>query len=420
MNESAAGSLSRFIAWRYVSGGQAGQLVSFMSAIAVVGLALGVAILLTVLSVMNGFEREMRDHILGIVPHVTIVADTGLSAASWTEVADHVSAQPLVSAVAPVIQRPGVVTTDQTSRGVLVQGIAARTEGRISLLHRFMRSGSLQQLAETRWGMVLGQGLAEQLGVETGDRLALYSPDMTINPLTPLAIYRQFEVTGIFRVGTRQLDNELVLINLAAARALFRLRSPHNGLRVKVMDPLQADELVSQLNQVLPAGITPQSWTRQLGTIYNNIRFSRNLISFLLWLLIAVATFNLVVSLLMIVRDKRADIAILRTLGASPRLIHRIFLWQGCLIGLIGLAAGLLLGVFGALQAGNLATWIERRFAVQLLDPEVYPIDFLPSKISITDMLTVVCGVLLLCLLATWYPARRAAAVQPARALRAD
>lgn len=424
MSESSASgqdfSISRFIALRYVSVGKRSQLVSFMSAIAIFGLALGVAILITVLSVMNGFDREMRDNILGIVPHVTIYSDENLSANNWDEVADTVNAHPFVSAAAPVIQSVGVVATDSGNKGVLVNGIDAEVEDDISVIGRFMQAGNLDQLAETRWGMVIGHSLAEQLGVGVGDDVLLYSPNVSINPLTPLATFRRFEVTGVFRVGTQQLDSELVMVNIAAARALFRLRTPFNGLRVKANDPLQADGLAMQLDRELPPGVTLDSWTRQLGAIYNNIQFSRGIISFMLWLLIAVAAFNLVVSLIMIVRDKRADIAILRTLGASPRFINRIFLWQGSLIGLFGIAIGVVLGIIGSLQVSNLAAWIESRFGVQLLNPDVYPIDFLPSEIALSDIVTVVIGVLLLSIVATLYPARRAAAIQPAQALRAD
>ncbi|MCG8415916.1 MAG: lipoprotein-releasing ABC transporter permease subunit [Pseudomonadales bacterium] len=412
--------ISRFIALRYVSVGKRSQLVSFMSAIAIFGLALGVAILITVLSVMNGFDREMRDNILGIVPHVTVYSEENLNADNWAEVATAVDGHPLVFAAAPVIQSVGVVATDNGNKGVLVNGIDAQSEDDISVIGRFMQAGDLSRLGESRWGMVIGHSLAEQLGVDVGDDVLLYSPNISINPLTPLATYRRFEVAGIFRVGTQQLDSELVMINIAAARALFRLRTPFNGLRIKANDPLQADGLARELDSELPPGVSLDSWTRQLGAIYNNIQFSRGIISFMLWLLIAVAAFNLVVSLIMIVRDKRADIAILRTLGASPRFIGRIFLWQGSLIGLIGISIGVLLGIIGSLQVSNLAAWIESRFGVQLLNPDVYPIDFLPSEIALGDILTVVIGVLLLSIVATIYPARRAASIQPAQALRAE
>ena len=418
-NPASTGSgLSRSIALRYVSVGKRSHLVSFMSAISIFGLALGVAILITVLSVMNGFDREMRENILGIVPHVTIYTEENFSSGAWEDIQGSIDGNPQVAALAPLIQNAGVVSTDNGNKGVLVNGVDAEREADISVIGQFMIEGGMSELAEERWGIVIGATLAQQLGVSVNDSLLLYSPNVSINPLTPLATFRRFTVSGIFRVGTQQLDSELVLVNLAAARALYRMRTDFNGLRLRTNDPLQADNLSRELAQNLPSGLILESWTRQLGAIYSNIQFSRSIISFMLWLLIGVAAFNLIVSLIMIVRDKRSDIAILRTLGASPSLINRVFMWQGCLIGLIGIAIGVLFGVIGSLQVTRLAAWIEDSFGVQLLNAEVYPIDFLPSQLQMSDVLVVVAGVLMLSILATVYPARRAAAVQPAQALR--
>ena len=227
-------------------------------------------------------------------------------------------------------------------------------------------------------------------------------------------------MVGIFKVGSLELDSEMALINLSSARVLFKIRPPYNGLRIRTSEVLNADPIRLELARALPATVSVQSWTAALGGIYNNIKFSRSIISFMLWLLIGVAAFNLVVSLIMIVRDKRGDIAILRTLGASPAMINRIFMWQGCLIGAIGITIGVALGVLGSLKISDLATAIESRFSLQLLNAEVYPIDFLPSQLYYGDVLMVTAGVLLLSFLATLYPARRAAAVQPAEALRTE
>lgn len=413
-------ALARFIAFRYVSVGKRSHLVSFMSAISIFGLALGIAILLTVLSVMNGFDREMRQNILSIVPHVTISSDENLGAAAWQEITDTAAAHPQVVNSAPVINAMGVVASSGGNKGVLVNGIDAQAEPSISAIGRFMQSGSLDSLQQTKWGIVIGATLAERLEVELGDPLDLFSPVISMNPITPLPTFRQFEVVGIFRVGTEELDSELVMINLAAAHALFRLRTPHNGLRLRTADVLLADQVRAELNAVLPAAVTSESWTASLGGIYENIIFSRTIIGFMLWLLVGVAAFNLVVSLIMIVRDKTGDIAILRTLGASPVTINRIFMWQGCLIAFLGIIIGVVLGVVGSLQITEFASFIERSFSIQLLNAEVYPIDFLPSQLRFSDIVVVTLGVLFLSLLATIYPARRAAAVQPAAALRAD
>ena len=413
-------ALPRFIALRYVSVGKRSHLVSFMSAISIFGLTLGIAILITVLSVMNGFDREMRQNILGIVPHITISSGENLDSEAWQEITAAVNAHPQIVSAAPVINAMGVVTSGGSNKGVLVNGIDAAVEPSVSAIDRFMQEGNLGALQATRWGIVIGATLAERLAVEVGDNLALYSPVISFNPITPLATFRQFEVVGIFRVGTQELDSELVMINIAAARALFRLRTPYNGLRLRTTDVLLADQVRFELRDSLPATVSSESWTLRFGSIYENIKFSRTIIGFLLWLLVGVAAFNLVVSLIMIVRDKTGDIAILRTLGASPVTISRIFMWQGCFIALIGIAFGVVLGIIGSLQITNLAEFVENRFSIQLLSAEVYPIDFLPSQLSFTDIALVTGGVLVLSLLATVYPARRAAAIQPAAALRAD
>ena len=413
-------SFARYIALRYVSVGKRSQLVSFMSAISIFGLALGIAILITVLSVMNGFDREMRENILGIVPHITINSDENLSIDAWLEIQNLVNDNPQIVSAAPVINTLGVVVSDAGNKGVLVNGIDAGSETSVSAIDRFMQAGSLEILQNKKWGLVLGQGLANRLGLALGDQIDLFSPVINLNPITPLATFRSFEVVGIFRVGTQELDSELVIINIDAARVLFRLRTPFNGLRLRTVDVLEADAVRASLLNVLPAGSEVRSWTSQFGSIYENIKFSRNIISFMLWLLVGVAAFNLVVSLIMIVRDKTADIAILRTLGASPRIINRIFMWQGGFIALLGIVIGVAFGIFGSLQITAFAAFIERQFSVQLLSAEVYPIDFLPSQLSYVDIIIVIFGVMVLSLLATIYPARRAAAIQPAAALRTE
>ena len=419
MSEAAI-SIPKFIAMRYVRVGKRSHLVSFMSAISIVGLSLGVGILITVLSVMNGFDQEMRENILGIVPHVTVSSDENLSSEAWQEIEQTIYASSRVVSSAPVIEVAGVVASEEGSKGVVVNGINAELEPTVSAIDRFINEGSLAQLENERWGIIIGETLAQRLQVEVGDAVDLYSSSVTLNPLTPLANFRQFELVGVFRVGSQELDAEMVVINIEAARALFRLRGPFNGLRIRTDNVMQADNTRLQLASELPTTVTTSSWTAQFGAIYENIVFSRSIISFMLWLLVVVAAFNLIVSLIMIVRDKKGDIAILRTLGASPKLINRIFMWQGCLIGAFGIAIGLVLGIIGSLQITNIAEFIEEKFSIQFLNAEVYPIDFLPSQLSFVDVTVVIAGVFILALLATVYPARRAAAIRPAEVLRAE
>ncbi|MBL4581933.1 MAG: lipoprotein-releasing ABC transporter permease subunit [Gammaproteobacteria bacterium] len=411
-------SLSRFIAFRYVSAGKSSHLVSFMSAISIFGLALGLAILIIVLSVMNGFDKEMRQSVLGIVPHITLTSEENLSDARWQEIRATIEQNPAIVSISPVIQAIGVAATEGSHKGVVINGIDAALEAEYSAINRFMREGDLKALIDNRWGVVLGQTLANRLGVGLGDKVDLFSTSISINPITPLATFKRFDVVGVYRVGAQELDGNLVMINLAAARALFRLRTPYNAVHIRTADVLQAEMVRQEIIADLPGALRSESWVATLGAIYENIQFSRGIISFMLWLLIGVAAFNLVVSLIMIVRDKRGDIAILRTLGASPKMINHIFMWQGCFVGLTGIAIGVVLGVLGSLYVSQFATFIETTFSIQILNAEVYPIDFLPSELDLLDVAYVALGVLVLSMLATIYPAMKAASIQPADALR--
>ena len=411
-------ALSRFVGFRYVSAGKSSHLVSFMSAISIFGLALGLAILVIVLSVMNGFDKEMRQSVLGIVPHITLSSEENLNEAQWQEVRATVEQNPAVVSISPVIQAIGVAAAQGSHKGVVINGIDAALEAESSAINRFMRAGDLKALIDNRWGVVLGQTLANRLGADLGDNVDLFSTSISVNPITPLATFKGFDVVGIYRVGAQELDANLVMINLSAARALFRLRTPYNAVHIRTVDVLQAEIVRAQLMADLPGALRSESWVASLGAIYENIQFSRGIISFMLWLLIGVAAFNLVVSLIMIVRDKRGDIAILRTLGASPKTINNIFMWQGCFIGLTGIAFGVVLGVLGSLYISQFAAFVESTFSIQILNAEVYPIDFLPSQLSLLDVAYVASGVLVLSLLATIYPASKAAAIQPADALR--
>ncbi|MDP1933103.1 MAG: lipoprotein-releasing ABC transporter permease subunit [Gammaproteobacteria bacterium] len=415
---TASSSFAAWIALRYVSVGRRSQLVSFMSMLTISGLALGIAILITVLSVMNGFDREVRENILGILPHATIKAQERQPLQRWQVIQQGLDAHPAVLASAPLIEETGVLAVPGYAKGVVVNGIDPEQEARISILERFMLSGSLSGLSEQRFNIVLGATLAENLGVAVGDKVSLYSLNISINPLAPLPTQRQFTVAGIYRVGTLELDSAMAMITLQDAQALYRYRDSYSDLRFRIDDLFAVRQIRLDLLNELPPGFEVQTWTQLFGNIYENIQFSRTIVGFLLWLLVGVAAFNLVVSLIMIVRDKRGDIAILRTLGASPQTIGRIFMTQGCIVGLIGTVIGITVGVFFSLTIGDIAAFIEQALGMKLLSAEVYPVDFLPSQLRLTDIVGVSIGVFLLSVLATLYPAYRAARVQPAEALR--
>ena len=411
-------SVSRLIASRYISIKSHSHLVSFMSAISIFGLSLGVGMLITALSIMNGFDAELQENILGVIPHITVSSEENFEPREWGLMEESVMALANVEAVSSSINTGGVVATSSGSNGVLVNGIDVSSESNVSVINNFFVSGDLESLTDNRWGIALGESLAKKLGVQLGGSVDLFSPSIAINPLTPRVSFRSFKVVGIFKVGNQEIDSNLVIANLEAIRVLFRIRQERNGFRIKLRDVLdvgESEQLIS--NMVLP-GVSIISWKSQFGAIYENINFSRSIISLMLWLLIMVAAFNLIVSLILIVKGKASDIAILRALGASPMMIRGIFIWQGGLIGLIGILFGVILGVIGSFQIGNIAAYVENLFSINLLNADVYPIDFLPSQLSMLDVGSVVAGVLLLSILATIYPASKAASTQPADSLR--
>ncbi|MDX1489862.1 MAG: lipoprotein-releasing ABC transporter permease subunit [Pseudohongiellaceae bacterium] len=418
--EFAAFSFPAYIGLRYVSVGRRSQLVSFMSMLTVGGLALGIAILLTVLSVLNGFDREVRENILGILPHGSVHAIERKNRQQWEPIRQLLQSHPNIIAQAPLIEETGVVAANDFAKGVVVNGIDPEAESNISIIDRFMRSGSLSALGDKRFNIVLGATLAQNLGVEVGDSVNLYSLNISMNPIAPLPTQRQFTVVGVYRVGTLELDSSMAIINIQDAQALYRYRDTYTSLRFKTDDLFAVGSLRDELQNELNIDFEVRTWTQVFGNIYENIRFSRTIVGFLLWLLVGVAAFNLVVSLIMIVRDKRGDIAILRTLGASPSTIGKVFVTQGAAIGLMSAAIGISVGVFFSLTISDIAAFIEQALGIQLLSADVYPVDFLPSQLRVEDIVWISIGVLALSVVATLYPAYRASKVQPAEALRSE
>lgn len=417
MSRASRLPLAWWIATRYVRTGERSQLVSFMSLLTIGGLALSVTILIAVLSVLNGFEREMRETVLSILPQATVQSEGGADDDTRAVLEQTLRDHPEVIEVAPLVQQVGVVATDRSAKGVLAAGIDPEAEQRISPLARYMDSNGFEALQEKRFRILMGQTLADQLGVRVGDSVRLYSPSLSINPVTVLPSQRAFQVAGIYRVGTQELDGEMVLLRQDDARSLFRQRPADTGMRLQFSDVLQAERVADELGVALPPGWRISAWTDEFGPVYENILLSRTIIGLLLWLLVAVAAFNLVVSLVMIVRDKTADIAILRTMGASPALVARIFLCQGCLVALVGTVLGMIGGVTLALTVTDLFQWFEQLSGAELLSADIYPVDYLPSRLQLADVLMIGAGVAVLGLGASLYPARRAARMSPVEAL---
>lgn len=409
-----------FIGGRYASLRSSNQLVSFISLLTVIGMALGVGILLAVLSVMNGFDRELQQRILALVPHLTVTSPGNeplMSEARWQPYRQAMENTPGVTGTAPYLQLQGMLLAGGQSKGILLNGIDPAQETQVSIIDEFIAGGSLDSLQPGSFAMLIGSGVAEQLDVGLGDSVTLIS---TVMPLTPLGVRpRQttFTVSGIFSVGS-QIDNNAALVHLRDAQTLYRLRDGIHGYRLQTEDLFGVFALARRLQAELPEGLIYNDWTYAYGNIYENIRMSKSLVGILLTLLVAVAAFNIVVSLIMVVRDKQGDIAILRAMGISLASIRRIFLVQGMLIGIIGTGFGLLLGVVLSLSVGSIYEALESLLGVQLLSADIYPVDYLPSQIRGGDLFLVCILSLSLSLLATLYPASRAAATRPAEILR--
>ncbi|WP_038345346.1 lipoprotein-releasing ABC transporter permease subunit [Acinetobacter sp. A47] len=405
--------ISFFIGLKYTQARKKSRLVSFISLMTMIGLTLGVAVLITVLSVINGFDRELKNRILGIVPQATIASTQIMT--NWDALAQDIAKQPHVDAVAPYTQLQGMLTAHGQVTGISISGIEPEYEKQVSIVHNYMKAGSLDALQKGKYGIVLGQDLADSLGLELHDPVTLVLPEATNSSAGVVPRFKRFEVVGIFKIGT-QVDSMVGYIALNDASTLLRLPDGAQGIRLKLDDIFAAPEISESIIKKLPSNFYASNWTYTQGNLFSAIQMAKNMVGLLLLLIIIVATFNIISSLMMLVTDKKSDIAILRTLGASPLLITQIFMVQGTIIGVIGTGLGTVLGVILSLSIGSIVSWVNTTFGLNLLD--AYFVHYLPSYLRWQDVLLVVSVSLLLSLLATIYPAMRAAKVQPAEALR--
>ncbi len=406
-----------FIGLRYLRAKRRNSFISFISLISIVGIALGVAALIIVLSVMNGFQTEIRGRILGVASHIEI---TGLNNAlhDWPLALQAAQRDKRVVAAAPYVTAQGLLSTGGTVRGVMVRGIDPAQEAKVVSIGEKMLTGALTDLHAGEWGMVLGVELARQLGVGRGDKVTLITPQGQITPAGMLPRLKQFTVVGVFKVDMFEYDASLAMIQQRDAQTLFRLGDSVSGVRLKLQDLLAAPAVKQALVQQLPPSMYIADWTEQHANYFRAVQIEKRMMFIILTLIVAVAAFNLVSTLVMTVTDKQADIAILRTLGASPRSIMAIFMVQGTLSGVIGTLAGVASGVLVALNLGEIVSSAEHALGVKILSSEVYLIDRLPSDVVAGDVLTITLISLLLALLATLYPSWRASRTQPAEALR--
>jgi len=404
-----------FIGLRYVRARRRTRFISVVSAVALLGLALGVTALLVVLSVMNGFDRELRMRILSMVPHVLVHAAHPLAA--WEPLAAALERDPAVVGAAPFIGGTAMLSTPGVVRGIELTGIRPERDARVSPIGRYMIEGDLAGLRPGGFGIVIGNLLARALGVQPGDYVTVMLPELDVTPAGAYPRMRRFRVAGIFAVGA-QVDATTALIHLEDAARLYRTGGGVQGVRLALADPDLAPAVRERIAPALGSGLVAEDWSVSQGSLFSAIRMEKRMVTLLMLVIVAVAAFNIVSILTMVVAEKRGAIAVLRTMGASPGQVMAIFTMQGSLIGLAGLGAGLAAGIPLALHIGSVAAWIEQALGFRLFNPNVYFISYIPSEVRLADIVLIAgCG-LALAVLATLYPALRASRIGPAEALR--
>ena len=428
-----------FIGLRYTRAKRKNHFISFISLTSMVGIALGVAALIVVLSVMNGFQAELRSRILGVASHIEV---TGLNNKlnNWQAVLPHIKQNPNVREVAPYITAQSMLSFGEGVQGAIVRGIVPQAEDKVADLGRSMKAGRLNDLRAGDFGIILGSDLAFNLGAKLGDKVVVMSPQGQFTPTGVVPRIKQFKVVGLFQIGMYEYDAGLALIHMEDAAKLYRMDRSVSGLRLKIDeidDAPQVSEVLSQslsavsLNQQTVDAVTGEivnsnaqqnyfvtDWTKQHANFFKAIQLEKRVMFIILALIVAVAAFNIVSTLVMAVTDKRADIAIMRTLGTSPASIMTIFIVQGALIGVIGTVLGAIFGIIIALNIGTIIPLIEQLFSVQFLAKDVYYISDLPSKLDWNDVTTIVAMSFILSLIATLYPSYKASKINPAEALR--
>ena len=408
------------VGWRYTRAGRAGRrnaFISFISGVSMLGIALGVAALIIVLSVMNGFQKEVTDRMLSVIAHIEIHDSQGNALADWRATAEAARRSPQVVGAAPFIASQALIARGDDMRGAMVRGISPSDEATVTDLAARLKDTTLARLVPGAWGIVLGSELARSLGVRTGDKVTIAAPGAQVTPAGLIPRFKQLSVVGTFDTGHYEYDSALALIHLDDAAKLFRLEGPA-GVQLRLKDLYQARDLAMQLAMQMGPAVTVRDWTRTNRNWFAAVQIEKRMMFIILTLIVAVAAFNLVSTLVMTVTDKNADIAILRTLGASPGSIMGIFMVQGAAAGIIGTLAGVGLGLLVAFNVDVIVPAIERALGVTFLQPSIYVISRMPSEPRADDIVPIVVISLLLAFIATLYPSWRASRVQPAEALR--
>jgi lipoprotein-releasing system permease protein len=395
---------------------QPNGFISFNAAISTLGIALGVAALIVVLSVMNGFQKEVRDRMLSVLAHIEVSGING-TIVDWQKLAAEARTNKEVIGVAPYVSGQVLLTRGDSFRGALLRGVLPSEEPKVSDLDKDMKAGHLSDLVAGQFDVILGSELARGFGVQVGDKITVAAPQGQVTPAGLIPRFRQFTVVGIFESGHYEYDSSLALIHIDDATRLFR-QDGYTGIRLKLEDMERAPEVAYALSSVFTEPVEILDWTKQNRSWFAAVKTEKNLMFVILTLIIAVAAFSLVSSLVMTVTEKQSDIAILRTLGASPKSIMGIFIIQGAVIGLIGCAVGVVVGVILALNVGEVVGFIEHVFGVTFLPKDIYFISVMPSDLRTPDVVRIGTVSVVLSLLATIYPSFRASRLAPAEALR--
>ncbi len=406
-----------YLGLRYTRAKRRNHFISFISAVSMLGITLGIVALIVVLSVMNGFHKEVRERILGMASHATISSvNAGLK--NWREIMEKAEQNEHIIGTAPYVEAQGMLVNGRNVSGALLRGIDPEHEGRVSEVVEAMRHGSVEDLQPGEFGIVLGQELARVLGVGQGDKVTVVTPELNVTPAGLMPRLKRFNVVGIFEMGMSDYDRSMALLHIQDAAKLMRLKEEVSGVRLKLDDMWLAPRIARDLAWSLGGYYRVSDWTMQHRNFFSALQTEKRMMGIILFLIVAVAAFNIVSTLVMVVTDKQSDIAILRTLGASPGSVMWIFIVQGTAIGMIGSILGMVFGVLLAMNVEVTVSWIEQVFQVQFLDPSIYYISRLPSDIHWDDVWLIGISAFVIALVATLYPAWRASRVQPAEALR--
>ena len=403
---------------RYTRARRRDRFVSVNSLVSMVGIALGVWALIVVMSVMNGLQTEVRTRLLGVASHVQILAEPPGPLGNWRALQVLAIAQPHVVAAAPFVEAQALLSSGRIVRGAAVRGIVPAEEERVAEIRRQLQGGSLDALAPGAFRVILGADLARSIGALPGDKVAVIAPQGLVTPAGVLPRVKQFTVAGMLSAGVQEADGRLALVHIADAQALYRMGEDVTGVRLKLDDIFEARNVAAALQGKLPPGVAAVDWSRSHAAFFRAVEIEKRVMFIILGLIVFVAAINIISTLVVAVSDRQSDIAILRTVGAAPGSVVRIFMVQGMVIGVIGIAVGLAAGILTALNIDVIVPAIENAFRFKIFSKDVYLIPDLPSELQAGDVIAVTLMALVLAFVATIYPSWTAARVNPAEALR--